>query len=111
MYRSHLIALLCSTVLLNNALAKNIGSVKTQSLYFIENKGQVRDQNGNYRADIQYILQANGITIFIGAGNIHYQFAKFEDCDSYDPSKLESYRMDVELVGANKNATIVAGEK
>src|SRR5437868_1105209 len=56
-------------------LAGNLTTKRTLS--FIENKGQVHDQNNNVRPDIQYSLRAvNGLNIFIGSGTLHYQFSK-----------------------------------
>src|SRR4051794_13062479 len=52
-------------------------SEKRKPLSFIENKGQVTDQNHNTRTDIQFRMRAtNGLNIFIGNGAIHYQFCK-----------------------------------
>ena len=49
-------------------------------LAFIENKGQVMDQNRQQRPDIQFSIKAApGLNIFIGNGAIHYQFSK-ADC-------------------------------
>lgn len=47
-----------------------------QQLYFAENKGQITDQNGGGRNDIQFVVKARGMNVFIGAGAIHYQFSK-----------------------------------
>ena len=45
-----------------------------QAHFFIENKGQIKDQYGKPRKDIDYVLQGNtGMQIFIGAGHIAYQ--------------------------------------
>lgn len=97
---------------------------KTNKLYFIENKGQVTDQDRKPRTDIQYKIETdNGPDIFIGAGAIHYQFKVYErSCENF--AKLETrpyirvgmdkvrctetgtyrlYRMDVEVIGANAN--------
>ncbi len=94
-------------------------------LAFIENKGQVRDQALNARPDIQFQLKAaGGLSIFIGNGAIHYQFSK-ADKEIVQPSKEDRMkpgfvpeqttytmdRMDVELVGANKNAQVIADQK
>lgn len=72
------------------------------TLSFKENKGQVVDQYGNPRNDIQYKLDANGMNIFAGNGELHYQWHK-----NAGDNKETIYRMDVSLVGANKNAQIV----
>ncbi|MCD6010518.1 MAG: hypothetical protein K0Q79_380 [Flavipsychrobacter sp.] len=99
-------------------------------LFFIENKGQITDQHSLPRNDIQYALNAPGINIFIGNGQLHYQFYKlklkhtdlpgylkkqFKDHKPVDTHEqlatVETYRMDVELVGANKYANVTATEK
>ncbi len=42
---------------------------------FIENRGQITDQNRKVRHDIQFKISAvRGLNIFIGNGAIHYQF-------------------------------------
>lgn len=90
-------------------------------LAFIENVGQVTDQYGKPRNDIQYqIKAASGLNIFIGDGAIHYQFSKAINQTSNEKSKsinehqvqdYSMYRMDVELVGANKDAIVSAEQK
>ncbi len=74
-------------------------------MFFVENKGQIRDQKGQKRNDIDFAVTGKGLRIFIGKGTMHYQFLKAED------GKVASYRMDVALIGANKKATLVTGEK
>src|SRR6185295_9478520 len=48
------------------------------SLLFIENKGQIADQNGKQRKDINFKLEASGMNVFIGNGAIHYQWSRSE---------------------------------
>src|SRR5579872_1873274 len=117
-------------------------SATTQDLYFIENKGQIKDQNANPRNDVQYAVQAPGITVYIGNGQLHYQFSKKISCGDQGgaspgvpmcptnkymgtaylplsvpeianncPSDIKTYRMDVELIGANKHAKIISDEQ
>jgi hypothetical protein len=98
--------------------------------YFLENKGQITDQYLQPRHDIQFALQGNGLTVFIGSGNLHYQFAQNAAGstvpDEYAiippsqeaarhpgykkmlPRQMATYRMDVELLGMNKDAVPVA---
>jgi hypothetical protein len=108
-------------------------TVKDKShLSFIENKGQIRDQNGNDRTDIQYVVQSSGINIFLGNGQLHYQFYKADvknwnqpgtyikpqfrkdpNVDRYEEpieATISTYRLDVELVGANRKAICIPGE-
>jgi len=77
---------------------------------FVENKGQVMDQNNMPCADIQYRLATPSLNLFAGNGKLHYQFKKVEG----DPSSglgISTYDMEVTLEGANTNARIVAGEQ
>jgi hypothetical protein len=104
------------------------------NICFIENKGQVTDQHGLPRADIQYSLSVPGAGVFIGNGEIHYQFLNRQTSDaqalgarllangslpahglpdvtSILPCEVASYRMDVALVGANLSAGVIATEQ
>jgi gliding motility-associated-like protein len=86
---------------------------------FRENAGQVTDQYGQPRSDIRFQLTANGLSIFIGKGNLHYQWNEIEqhqDAASKHAQgitdtpralpKINSYRLDVTLLGANQQAAI-----
>ena len=118
---------LLSTALLfalcNEAFAKAVPGKTTQKLYFIENKGQVQDQHHGARKDIQYVLGAPGMSVFIGDAQLHYQFSnivreaagegkpagsRFADMERQ--ANVNTYRMDVELMGANKHAEVIAEE-
>ncbi|WEK17926.1 MAG: SBBP repeat-containing protein [Candidatus Pedobacter colombiensis] len=69
---------------------------------FTENKGQVIDQNGNTRNDIDFKINADhGLNLFIGNGQLHYQWSKIS---KEHPDHKELYRMDVKLLGSNPNA-------
>jgi len=131
-------------VCLNKGTAQSVSHLPAtaQNLYFVENKGQIKDQHANPRNDIQYAIQAPGITVYIGNGQLHYQFSKKISCgdeqgtfpgvpvypmnnptgNAYLPlsipeiannssSDIETYRMDVELIGANKHAKVISGEQ
>ncbi|MCB9046552.1 MAG: SBBP repeat-containing protein [Chitinophagales bacterium] len=93
-------------------------------LYFMENKGQVTDQYYKARPDIDFKLSAtSGLNVYVGSGAIHYQFympdtsihrmPKQHDSvfaeqrpDMQDSIRYLMYRMDVELIGANKDAVL-----
>lgn len=131
------IAILCACALLScgSLFAKGIakgtkpaGNMPHAGLSFIENKGQVTGQLLNPRPDIGYTLHAaGGLSIFIGSGAISYQFSKIESAEGVSPlgflhdaenlnrgiqpSQVSMYRMDLELVGANKNAEVIPSEK
>ncbi len=106
-------------------------SNKHAPLSFVENKGQITDQNNNPRPDVQFkVAAAAGLNVFIGNGAIHYQFnnpvinkasqekdhlnntAKLHHGKSQitDNVSFDMYRMDVELVGADKNAQVTKEE-
>jgi hypothetical protein len=88
------------------------------SLCFVENKGQVTDQHRKRRSDIDYKLETHGMSIFIGNGQIHYQWYPDESAPEIpagekkkqEPIPVKAYRMDMVLVGANIKAPVVASE-
>lgn len=78
---------------------------------FIENKGQVTDQYGNRRPDINYRLGGSGLSMFVGKGQLHYQWASPVARLDNDKQEIATYRMDVALVGADPHAKVVAEQK
>src|ERR1044072_1813570 len=95
-------------------------SKENSELFFIENKGQITDQFQNLRSDIQFSLQSQSMNLFIGNGAMHYQFTRSNNAGIVasnfmrlaagaraPAANIETYRMDVELVGANKNASVI----
>ncbi len=99
----------------------------SHNLFFIENKGQVTDQYFKSRTDIQYKLSAGNRFKYIywERGAIHYQFSKEENADQVAAATQGSSsgkplpkdvtyamcRMDVELIGANKQAKVIVEGK
>ncbi len=109
------------------------------SLLFIENKGQITDQHGIVRSDIDFKLQAPGLTMFIGNGQVHYQWSRsekqkekvktgevspngqspntreklppFPQMEPDEEHTITTCRMDVTLIGADRNAQLVAEEQ
>jgi len=128
---SALLFLLCPFLLFAKAPVKAAEQLQTkQDLCFIENKGQVKDQASNTRNDIQFkIATGNNLNIFIGNGQIHYQWNKQISSgpsnrlgmgSSQKPSvgsplekqgEISMYRMDVELLGADENAHVIAEQQ
>ncbi len=101
------------------AFSKN-APLANGSLSFIENKGQVTDQFQAPRTDIDFKMSGDGVSIFVGGGQIHYQWARpignvntktDDNLPTETVSQTEFYRMDVELVGCNKNAQLVLEDK
>lgn len=105
-------------------------SAKTEiPLAFIKNVGQVTDQFGNARDDVHFQLKAgNGLNIFIASGAIYYQFCKADSAANTQvqrtipghtgkgsevpaPGSYSMYRMDVELIGANRSAKIITEQR
>jgi hypothetical protein len=98
----------------------------TINISFIENKGQIVDQFGKSRNDIDYKLESNGVTMFVGDVQLHYQWSHNTgnpNLEMLNPKQIinhksqnihqatETYRLDVGLLGANKNAEVIAEEK
>ena len=81
-------------------------------LYFIENKGQITDQNGQTRNDLDFKMASNkGLSIFIGHNKILYQFSKDaltnNSMDKQFNATIDWSRIEVELIGANPDALII----
>jgi len=107
--------------------AKNVPSRDVRSYALLENNGQIHDQNGKSRNDIQFVLPAGNVNVFIGDGALHYMFTKTEVLSgpvsellkrSRNPENIEmpkanihTYRLDVELVGADMSAKAIAGKQ
>ncbi len=100
-------------------------SKDTKPLLFIENKGQVADQDGKSRADIKFTAQSNGVNLFFTGDGIYYQFTKSTDTKGI-PAKSnltdlkiskngkkprEIFRLDMKLEGANPNPKIRQEDK
>lgn len=91
-------------------------------LYFTENKGQIVDQHGQPRTDIDFVLETPEMTLFIGAGMLEYQFMRMEgrlnpasvkhqqpvtSVRIADEQPVVISRLDVELQDAQRDARIV----
>lgn len=97
-----LIFIICLQALFGNA-REPINVAAKSSLVFVENKGQVTDQHYVVRHDIDFKINVPGIDIFIGNGQIHYQWNK-----TLDNALIETYRLDMTLQGANPNSLLIA---
>ncbi len=117
-----------TTISAKDVERQNLGEAP---LSFVENKGQITNQHGTLRNDIQFKLQSGELALFIGDGQLHYQWSKLlnpeaaqhepnpwnkpaalDDGNYQDPKlRMQAYRMDVQLVGANTNATIIKEEQ
>ncbi len=114
----------------NTAAAMSLNS-NSHSLHFIENKGQIIDQYGRQRKDIDFRVSGSGVDMFIGSGQIHYQWTKQKNSGNHfhfkglgrmsDPlddargkgeyDEITTYRMDVTLINANRQALMTAFER
>lgn len=122
---------LFSTVQLLYAQNQKPGNI-TFPYSFRENKGQITDQQGQPRTDIDFSLQTPDMALTVGNAQLHYQFVKTESSNPNDTIRkkgltivsrdrqlgnnnikhfhtpaLHVYRMDVLLLNANKQATII----
>ena len=79
-------------------------------LSFIENKGQVLDDNNNPRYDIQYKLSTPGMNLYLGSGKLFYQFRKTEGTTP-ETMQVSTYNMGVALLGANPDAKMIASDE
>jgi hypothetical protein len=93
-----------------------------RTISFTENKGQVRDQNWQPRQDILFSGNAGGLIYHLKADGLHYQLNKIESWKEEDfsgkrvgkqmiPNQVSSYRVDVNWIGANKNAQIIKAQE
>jgi hypothetical protein len=98
------------------------------SIHFTENKGQIEQTNGKPAPYVGYLLERGNTSIYLlKSGGIAYQFNRMHYPDGYrellaemyEPGKLarldtlqkqvrlETYRMDMQLLGANPTAIII----
>ncbi len=109
----------------------------SNTMLFLENKGQVLDFDNQPRPDILYMLKGGGVNVFVGKGELHYLFSqkkqnpeeakkqgfgetladKREELDllkgnhlDTTPIEIETYRLDFALEGMNPAATVEALE-
>ncbi len=96
---------------------KTQATLPSKPLRFIENKGQIVDQHKSHRQDIDYVVTDANVSLFIGNGQLHYQWHRPDNkgvpvkMDVLKEGKVETYRMDVELIGADKDAYVLAEGK
>ena len=105
---------------------------------FIENKGQIIDQNNNLNLSVKYLWNGNGIKVQLKGNSFSYEVFKTQKFPKRTPkyqipnsnlkhkvmqslsrhgnagfddsTVIYSHRIDIELVGANTNPIIVAHE-
>lgn len=112
------------------SLAAANSFVEKKQAAFEENKGQVWDLDGIPASSVQYHFSKGNMSLFMLPTGIAYQFSKIHYPSGYqldtkdlteeerlvqtelsEQIRLETYRMDMELVAANPQAKIVAEGK
>lgn len=78
-----------------------------QSQGFEENRGQVQ---GRDKKDVLYFYKSGNLTIFLTKKGLVYQLENVKQSDSLKADILETYRMDMELVGGNFNQVLPANK-
>ncbi|MBN9482159.1 MAG: SBBP repeat-containing protein [Bacteroidetes bacterium] len=107
----HLLFPLLFGGILSANTATNAQAVQRQqpaphTLFFVENKGQITDQHSQPRTDVHFRSGGSGVSLFVGSGKLHYQWAK-----PLGDERTALYRMDVSLIGADPQAQFVAEQK
>jgi len=100
-------------------LAYSIASIEGSNWGFRENKGQLNKGND----DVRYYGSQGGVNVFCKQGAISFVFTKKESDDKVseatgqlskpglNSSKFITSRADLELIGSNINAEIIAGDR
>ena len=103
----------------------------SKDVIFIPNKGQIIDTEGMLRPDILYKAELNGVDLYLTNKGMSFVFYKYEDKPKnlaagdkeidrmHDPfkddpirdRKVEMYRMDLDILGMNKNVKTLNEEQ
>lgn len=114
-YNLFLLLLSFSFVFLSSANMYGSNGAGKYPLAFLRNIGQVTDQLGSERNDIDFKCSAgDGLNIFLGRGMIHYQWTKPATSGIKGASgdiQYAMYRMDILLVGADPFAAITVEQQ
>lgn len=90
-------------------------------MVFIENKGQIIDQDRKSRPDLDFKIAASGVTVFIGNGKMQYQWTRvgrasgteanltkpFSCRQPLKDATIQIYRMDIALLNSNEHAELI----
>lgn len=109
-----ILLLLCSRIALATPNSSTEPTLNNHPA-FKENRGQVVDQYGKQRSDVHFQFNDNSTSVFIGLGEIHYQWNQIEKNEEnsdtanspLSPININSYRLDMELVGCSKDAHLI----
>lgn len=102
-------------------------TVNKKPLYFIENKGQIKDAEGNISNEVLFMVKQNDLSIFIYKDGISYTFEQLINtsdeqngingndellqtmvCDEFQKT---THRVNVKLLGANSTSTVIASQQ
>jgi hypothetical protein len=108
-------------------MGKSVFANKRNHSYFEENLGQINYPNNKPAPEVKFVFKQGNLKIFLLNTGLAYQLEKFEvDSNSLPesaeadlgsflsktlPQKIETYRIDMQLVGANPNPEIIAEGK
>lgn len=88
--------------------AASESSFSSDLFYFIENKGQLKDDHGAPASDVQFYCRLPGVNVFFLKDRIVYDFFKMPDAKSSE--EVIHYRLDMVFSGTNENIK-VTGKK
>ncbi|MES2380117.1 MAG: SBBP repeat-containing protein [Bacteroidota bacterium] len=112
--------------LLYSLQVKSINKPFNQSVGYIENKGQIIDQNNSSNPSVKYLYNGNGLNIQLKVNGFSYDTYTIEKKpkaknETYEEQNLREkfktpqedityhfHRIDIEFIGANTKPTIVA---
>lgn len=115
-----LIALFC----FKHAIAQTINKPTTSLYGFIENKGQIIDQNNNPNPSVLYLYTDNGLNVQLKKEGFSYEVVKTKFGSTKQPTSKEKFeheketiadtffthRIDISFVNVNPNNSIVTDE-
>jgi hypothetical protein len=120
--KNHLLLVFFVLVVALNANANNINKPVSSQYGFIENKGQIIDQNNNPNPSVLYLYNGNGLRVQLRKEGFSYEVintiktpktiidkaphGKFaSQADSFDIT-YQTHRVDINFKDGNKNATL-----
>ncbi len=120
--KNHLLLVFSVLLMALNANANNINKPISSQYGFIENKGQIIDQNNNPNPNVFYLYNGNGLRVQLRKEGFSYEVintiktpktiidkaphGKFaSQADSFDIT-YQTHRVDINFKDGNKNATL-----
>ncbi len=121
----HYFFALAALLFCRNANAVNDDPTDNAHFGYIENKGQIHDQNGNARSDVRYLYYNDQFKLQLRSGGFSYEFVKSDYTSPYNTEsglrkedkdenatefnwQYTVNRVDVDFVNANKNVQVVS---